>query len=215
MKTTDTKKTKEKEMDIVHIDGNPVNNSIKNLQPENHAPKIHEWMDEYLSAIDFALREWGIRNELRLFGIEINEYYDPHKKVLIPHGKGLFTGFGSKDFYLMHFNIIKSGERIIVTRTDGFKYPIRILRTNGLITRNLAPVLPFYNVLIGAGVILPFQSHVKGKKRKELPFEDMGDMETIKMKTALGLQYGTASVTVKVHCGRPVDVTHTESIKGM
>jgi hypothetical protein len=172
---------KTKEMDVVHKDNNPHNNHIDNLQPENHCPKQHEWMDEYVSEIDFALQNWGNKNELLLFGTEINEYYDHQKKVLVPHAEGFFTDNGYKELFILHFHVKKIGEKINITREQGFKYPLKILRSRNLITRNIAPVLPFYNVLIGRGIILPFQSHVKGKKRDALPFEDMERIEAIKI----------------------------------
>jgi len=172
---------KTKEMDIVHKDSNFQNNHIANLQPENDELKKHEWMDEYLHEIVFAVQDWGIKKELRLFGIAINEYYDHTKKVLVPHVNGFFTDNGFKNLFLLHFNVKKSGEKITITRTDGYKYPIRVLRSNRLIIRNIAPVLPFYNVLIGRGIIMPFQSQVKGKRRDALPFEDMADLKAVKI----------------------------------
>jgi hypothetical protein len=172
---------KTEEMDIVHIDGNPHNNHIENLRPENDEPKRRGWVYEYENEIDFAVQEWGIKNELRLFGIEVNEYYDPQKKVCVPHAKGVFAGNSLKDLFLMHFDIKKTKEKITILRKDGFKYPIRILRSRRFITKNLAPVLPFYNVLIGRGIILPFRSQVKGKKRDALPFEDIGEIKAVKI----------------------------------
>ena len=172
---------KAKEMDIVHKDSNPQNNSIGNLQVENHELKRHEWIDDFIPEIDFALQEYGIKNDLRLFGIEVNEYYEPQKKVLIPFASGFFTDNGYKELFILRFHVKKTGEKINITRKEGFKYPLKILRSNNLITRNIAPVLPLYNVLIGRGTILPFQSHVKGKKRDALPFEDMERIEAIKI----------------------------------
>ena len=172
---------KTKEMNVVHMDNNPHNNHIENLQTENDGLKKHEWMDEYVSEIDFALQDWGIKNELQLFGTEINEYYDHQKKVLVPYAKGFFTDNGSKELFIFHFHVKKTGIKISITRKKGFKYPLKILKSGNLITKNIAPVLPFYNVLIGRGIILPFQSHVKGKKRDALPFEDMGHIEAIKI----------------------------------
>jgi hypothetical protein len=172
---------KTKKMDVVHKDSNPQNNHIDNLQAENHEPKIHEWMDEYVFEIEFALQDWGIKNELLLFGTKIYEYYDPQKKVLVPHAQGIFTDNGSKELFILGFNVKRTGKKIIITRKEGFKYPLKILRSRNLITRDIMPVEPFYNVLIGRGLILPFQSHVKGKKRDVLPFEDMGHIAAIKI----------------------------------
>jgi len=171
--------SKNKEMDIVHIDGDPLNNHIDNLRPENAELKRHEWINEYLFEIEFAVQEWGIQNELRLFGIKVCEYYDLKKKVLVPHAKGLFTDSGAKDLFLLHFDVKKVKEKISITRKEGFKYPLRVLRTDMLNTRKMDTVSPSYEVLIGRGIILPFQSHVKGKKRDALHFEESAGIKAI------------------------------------
>jgi hypothetical protein len=55
-------------------------------------------MDEYVCEIDFALQNWGIKNELRLFGTEINEYYDPQKKYWFPMQKDSLQTMVPKNF---------------------------------------------------------------------------------------------------------------------
>jgi hypothetical protein len=55
-------------------------------------------MDEYVSEIDFALQEYGIKNDLRLFGIEVNEYYEPQEKVLVPMQKDFLRTMVPKNF---------------------------------------------------------------------------------------------------------------------
>jgi hypothetical protein len=42
---------KTKEMDIVHIDNNPQNNHMDNIQPENYGLKQHGWMNMFVRLI--------------------------------------------------------------------------------------------------------------------------------------------------------------------
>ena len=108
------------------------------------------------------------------------------KKLLKPMSSGLFTDKGFKNMEMLYFDVKEKGGKITVTRAtvdvgngevNGFRYPMKVLRTKKLTTRFSEPVFPLYRVLIDRGIIFPFQSTLTQKDWLTLPFEDMDNME--------------------------------------
>jgi hypothetical protein len=126
-----------------------------------------------------AAQEWGIKNGLRLFGIMIGNmdfhgYGCPAENVAL-RAKGDFTDPAFKTIELHIFDIKeKSGVVSIIKtkRLPGFRWPIKFARTKEFESRGITPIPPLYQVLVGRGIILPFQSQLKNKEWAALPFED-------------------------------------------
>jgi len=178
---------KTKEMDIVHKDNNPQNNHIGNLQPENDEQKKHEWMDEYLHEIVFAVQEWGIKNGLRLFGYDLHPAMDrPAKGKLhgeaVPTARACFTDNNFKTMHLLYFTVREKSSKVSVTQDKvGFKYPITFCKTSDFISERIIPIFPVYDLLIDKGIILPFESMLKKKEWQALPFIDRGNIKPVNL----------------------------------
>jgi hypothetical protein len=134
--------------------------------------------------IVFAIQEWGIKNNLRLFGITIAEYGVPgNKSEPRPRAKAYFADTGFKSMIIISFDLkqnIKSGKVIISeSRAIGkrIKWPIKFARTKWE-SHNVDPVCPLYWVLVERRIILPFRSTLKVKEWVALPFEDMSGIKS-------------------------------------
>jgi len=133
---------------------------------------------------ELAVQEWGLKNNLRLFGITVAEYGGPgkvskpvknHELNLKPMAKAYFTDTGFKNMVIMFFDIKETGGKVTVSPEKGkkgVKWPIKVARTKGFENDHIDPVGPLYCVLVGWGIILPFRSTLKQKEWAALPFED-------------------------------------------
>ena len=133
-----------------------------------------------------ATQEWGIKNGLRLFGYDLNDYIPtPNTELRIPVVKGYFIDTGYKSMTIAHFILKEIKGKITVTlarieqitphknvKTTRVIWPIKFARTREFISKNICPVDPLYKVLVNRGIILPFQGMMKTKDRQALPFED-------------------------------------------
>ena len=134
---------------------------------------------------EFAVQEWGNKNDLKLFGIIVAEWSElPVKDVSRPMAKACFIDPAYKNMIILYFDIKDKGGKITVSRakskrfSKGIKWPIKFARTiNYTVNEYIAPVSPLYLVLVNRGIILPFRSMMKKKEWDALPFEDMGDMK--------------------------------------
>jgi hypothetical protein len=158
---------------------------------------------EVYSETELAVQEWGIKNNLRLFGIHVNEWGCPEKEskikpedkeayenrpakdgsiiIMRPMAKAFFTDTGFKNMIIIFFDIKKTGEKVTVSKSKairkGIKWPIKFARTNWE-SENVEPVIPLYWVLVDRGIILPFKSQLKKKEWAALPFEDMSGIKS-------------------------------------
>jgi len=133
-----------------------------------------------------ALQEWGISNNLRLFGyftgvMDFHGNSGPAEKAAL-RAKGFFIDPSYKTMELHFFDIKEKPGNVTVTKTrglKGFRYPIKFARTRNFDNKMICPVAPLYNVLVGKKIILPFQSVLKNKEWAALPFEnDQGIKKT-------------------------------------
>jgi hypothetical protein len=132
---------------------------------------------------EYALQEWGIKNNLRLFGyftgnMDFHGVGGPAEKIAL-RAKGFFIDTAFKFMELHIFDIKEKDNSVTVTKTKqakGFlkvyRYPIKFARTRNFDNKMIVPVTPLYDVLIGNNIILPFQSVLKNKEWSALPFED-------------------------------------------
>ena len=134
--------------------------------------------DFIVSEITLALTEWGIKNNLRLFGIKYFEMVEPGKATTKPYICGYFTDPGFKSMTMLYFDAIeKTNGKISVFRArgkmgKGFKYPMKFTRTKNFASSLTAPVNPFYTSLLNRKIILPFEGTMEKKDWLALPFED-------------------------------------------
>jgi len=119
---------------------------------------------------EWALQEWGIKNNLRLFGVEVSFSIDDK-----PQAKAFFTDTGFKSVMILYFEIKKIRGKVTVSRSKdkGTKWPIKFARTRNFQNESIDPINPLYWVLVGRGIILPFKSSLKQKDWDALPFVDM------------------------------------------
>ena len=125
--------------------------------------------------ICLVLQEWGIKNEYRLFGFDYG-LAGKTPETEEPFARGVYADAGNKHLILINFKLGEKGGRAVIARAKGkrtgFMYPIRFARTRRFENRRLEPVNPLYSVLVRQGVILPFESALKKKDWRALPFED-------------------------------------------
>ena len=150
---------------------------------------VNEWLhtDEGYSETVLAVQEWGIKNNLRLFGIMTDDmdfgFFGPESIVAF-RAIGYFVDPAFKAMELHVFDIKeKSGVVTVVKmkcsegRAKGFKWPIKILRTKYFQTDYITPVDPLYWVLVDRKIILPFRDQLNAKEWAALPFEDESGIE--------------------------------------
>ena len=142
---------------------------------------------------EFAVQEWGIKNEMRLFGITIAEYGKTESKMK-PRAKAYFTDTEFKNMMIIYFDIKETGNKVTVSKSkdmgNGTKWPIKVTRTKSFTNDNIDPVCPLYWVLIDREIILPFKSTMKNKAWQALPFEDSSDIKPINLFEAVDQQAG-------------------------
>jgi len=131
----------------------------------------------------FDIQEWGIKNELRLFGISIADYVEPLGDGKFtepkPEAKTLFTDLSFENMLIFYFDIKETSGKLVVSISKVVcKWPIKFARTKIFENKHFIPVGPIYNVLVEKGIILPFKGTIKRKDWKALPFEDMGDIKS-------------------------------------
>lgn len=139
--------------------------------------------EELFPAVALAVQEWGIKNDIRLFGVMIGNmdfhgHGVPAENVSF-RVKGYFVG---QDFKTMEYHVFDIKEKSgIVTIAKmkggkgilkGFRWPIKYARTKEFNTEFLVSICPLYWVLVERGIILPFKSEMKKKEWEALPFED-------------------------------------------
>ena len=124
---------------------------------------------------EWAVQEWGIKNNLRLFGIGVS--FSMNDK---PQAKAFFTDTSFKSMIIMALDIRKTRGKVTVSKSKrkAVKWPIKFARTN-FQSDFIDPVGPLYWVLVDRGLILPFKSTLKAKEWSALPFEDMSGMKPI------------------------------------
>jgi hypothetical protein len=129
-----------------------------------------------------AVQEWGTKNNLRLFGIEVAEVNDPVANgnlELRPQAKAIFTDTGFKSMIIRAFDTKETGGKVAVSKSKrkAIKWPIKFARTKWE-SQRIDPVSPLYRVLVDRGIILPFRSTLKVKEWVALPFEDMSGIKS-------------------------------------
>ena len=137
------------------------------------------------SEIALAVQEWGIKNEMRLFGITNIDFEDPRdcdKRVFVTDA--YFTDTGFKSMMIISFELKNKSGKVTVLRSKwwdrikGTKWPIKLARTKEFKTDSIDTVIPLYEVLIDRGIILPFKSTLKAKEWEALPFENMSGIKS-------------------------------------
>ena len=151
-----------------------------------------DFSDEVLRAdkIQYAAQEWGIENNLRLFGVTVGDMDfhgvgGPAERVAF-RAKAYFTDPAFKVVELHIFDVKKKNGIVTVSKMKakqnkalfGFRWPIGFARTRDFQNDVIIPTDPLYDVLVSRGLILPFRSRLKYKEWQALPFEDRGDMKS-------------------------------------
>jgi hypothetical protein len=143
------------------------------------AMKTQEENYETRDEVEFAVQEWGIKNNLRLFGITLADYGEPGKNSeLKPRAKAYFTDTDFKSLFIIFFDIKETKGKITVSMSGaikGVKWPIEITRTRGFDTIHIDPISPLYWVLLDREIIYPFKSTMKRKEWGEIAYEDWED----------------------------------------
>jgi hypothetical protein len=154
----------------------------------NKMRKQMEILIKHESGIAYAVQEWGIKNNLRLFGyfagiMDFHGGGGPAEKTAL-RAKGFFIDPAFKFMELHIFDIKEKANNVTVTKTKhskgflkGYRYPIKFAKTRNFDNKIIIPVTPLYDVLIGNNIILPFQSVLKNKEWAALPFEDGGSIK--------------------------------------
>jgi len=161
---------------------------------KNKDAPVNEWLhtDEGYSATVLAVQEWGIKNNLRLFGIMTGDmdfgFFGPESIVAF-RAKGYFVDLAFKAMEYHVFDIKEKSGVVTVVKMkskegplNGFRWPIKILRTKDFQTDYITPVEPLYWVLVDQKIILPFRSQLKAKEWAALPFEDGSGIEQTNAK---------------------------------
>jgi hypothetical protein len=148
--------------------------------------KAQDGFCKLLSEIRLAVQEWGLKNNLRLFGIDIFDDESPEDcNELIYVAKAYFTEPNFKSMIILFFDVKDIREKdgkVTVARSklgpfkDGYKWPIKFARTKWG-SDHVDPIGPLYWVLIDREIILPFKSMLKKKEWDALPFEDMSGIK--------------------------------------
>ena len=142
------------------------------------------FFEEFGHEIELATQEWAIKEGLRLLGYAWY-YAMPKAGTETPIVRGYFVDTAYKNMVLAYFTVKENKGKITIARAKaeqmdrhdkgkatGFKWPIKITRTKEFITKDITPVEPLYEVLLGRKIILPFQSTMKQKEWATLPFEN-------------------------------------------
>ena len=142
-------------------------------------------LEKYGAEICLAVQEWGLKENLRLFGIKIAEMGEPGKgpETMTSIACGYFTDAGIKNKVMVYFDVNERGGKIIITRVKwkvrGYTHPMKITRTKVFANENINPVDPLYSVLIERKIILPFRGTIKQKDWLALPFEDSTGIKSV------------------------------------
>jgi hypothetical protein len=144
-----------------------------------------EYFKLYFETV-LAVQEWGTKNNLRLFGIDVAEVIDPVANgnlELRPMARGFFTDTNFKSMIIMTFGIKETGGKVTVSKSKckAIKWPIKFARTKWE-SHRIDPVGPLYRVLVDRGIILPFRSTLKVKEWVALPFEDMSGIKSTEIE---------------------------------
>jgi hypothetical protein len=149
--------------------------------------KLIEMLEKHENEIAYSVQEWGIKNNLRLFGYDLHPAMDRPAKGkahgdVVPTARAYFTDTGFKDFQLLYFSVKEKGGKVSITQDKvGFKYPIKFCKTHEFISERIAPVDPIYGLLVDKDIILPFQSTMKNKEWQALPFIEIGNIKAINL----------------------------------
>jgi hypothetical protein len=154
----------------------------------NSAMKAQEGDCKAVFEIELAVQEWGIKNNLRLFGVfianmDFHGYGGPAENVAL-RAKGFFIDPDYKTMELHIFDIKEKSGIVTIAKTkrlNGFRWPIKITRTKEFENDHIDPVGPLYWVLVDRKIILPFKSTMKQKEWAALPFEDMSGIKLMKI----------------------------------
>ena len=154
----------------------------KKIYKNDDVNKAQDGFCKTLSEIRFAVQEWGIKNEMRLFGIDIYEVEDPTDcNKTIDIAKAYFIDTGFKSMMIIFFDTKEKGGKVTVSKSKvikrGFKWPIKFARTKWE-SDNVDPIGPLYWVLVDREIIHPFKSMLKKKEWAALPFEDMSGIKS-------------------------------------
>jgi hypothetical protein len=142
--------------------------------------KAQDGFCKLLSEIRLAVQEWGLKNNLRLFGIDIFDVESPMDcNERIDMAKAYFTDTVFKSMIILFFDTNEKNGKVTVTRSkiglykNGYKWPIKFARTKEFESDHIDPIGPLYWVLVDREIILPFKSMLKKREWLTLPFEDM------------------------------------------
>jgi hypothetical protein len=160
---------------------------------KNDNTKTEDKTDKLFPEVSLAVQEWGIKNNLRLFGIMIGnmDFHcvgGPAENVAF-RAKGYFVDPAFKIIERHVFEIKEKSGSVAISKMKGGKgilkglrWPIKIARTKELNTRFLTTIIPLYWVLVERGLILDFESTMKHKEWAALPFEDGSNIKQIDAK---------------------------------
>jgi len=148
-----------------------------NMDKEAKALRAEDVYNRLFSETVLGIQEWGIKNNLRLFGIFIADYVEPLGNGKYtepkPKAKPLFADPGFENMLIFYFDIKEICGKVAVSISKAVcKWPIKFARTKWE-SQHYDPVDPLYEVLVGRGIILPFPRTMKKKEWAALPFEDM------------------------------------------
>jgi hypothetical protein len=144
--------------------------------------KTGEEINALFPEVSFAVQEWGVKNNLRLFGIMTGNMdfgFTGPESIVAFRAKGYFVDPAFKAMELHVFDIKEKSGIVTVVKMKGkegtlkgLRNPIKYTRTKDFQTDYIAPIDPLYWVLVDRKIILPFKSQLKAKEWAALPFED-------------------------------------------
>ena len=145
-----------------------------------------EMLEKHEDEIAYSLQEWGIKNNMRLFGYDLYAMYRPAKGKTsgeaVPTARAYLIDTSFKTLYLLYFTVKEKSGKISVTQNKvGFKWPIKFCKTHEFISKRIIPISPVYGFLIDKGFILPFQSTMKNKDWQALSFIEIGNMKAVNL----------------------------------
>jgi len=124
---------------------------------------------------ELAAHEWGIKNNLQLFGISLENVSEPGKDAFKFISKAYYIDPGYENMTILHFDIKDTNSNATIVKPEilsCLKYPIKFARTKSFDNECIEPIFPLYWELASQGIILPFRSLIKRKEWAALPFED-------------------------------------------